>query len=111
MSPEKNPLEIYKILPRTNCGQCFLPSCLAFSAAVISGDKKLEDCPFIKEVDTQKVTPTVVTTEPYEIMRGEDLKLLQDKIIELDISFLAGRVGGKMVGEKLRIPRTPQRTR
>jgi hypothetical protein len=103
MSPEKNPLEIYNILPKTNCGQCFLPSCLAFSAAVISGDKKLADCPFIKEVETIKVTPTVVVTEPYEIMRGEDLKRLQDEIAELDISSLAGRVGGKMVGEKLAI--------
>ena len=102
MSPEKNPLEIYKILPQTNCGQCFLPSCLAFSAAVISGDKKLADCPFIKEFETQ-VTPTIVTTEPYEIMRGEDLKLLQEKVSQMDIGSRTDRVGGKMDGGKLAI--------
>jgi len=66
MPPGKNPLEIYKILPQTNCGQCFLPSCLAFSAAVVNGGKELADCPFIKETDTQRVTPTVVTTEHKE---------------------------------------------
>lgn len=101
MSPEKNPLEVYKILPQTNCGQCFLPSCLAFSAAVINGSKKLADCPFIKEVDLQNVTPTVVTTEPYEIMRDEDIKRLQEKIKELDLSSLADSLGGKMVGDRL----------
>jgi len=103
MSPEKNPLEIYKILPKTNCGQCFLPSCLAFSAAVVSGDRKLHDCPFIKEVDTQSVKPTVVTTEPYEIMRNEEIKLLQEQVADLDLSALAVLLGGKMTGDRLTI--------
>lgn len=101
MSPEKNPLEIYKILPQTNCGQCFLPSCLAFSAAVINGSKKLADCPFIEDVDA--VTPTVVTTEPYEIMRGEKIQKLKKQIAGLDLTVLAERLGGKMTGDKLAI--------
>ena len=103
MSPEKNPLEIYKILPQTNCGQCFLPSCLAFSAAVISGTKKMEDCPFITEIDTQSITPTVVTTEPYEIMRSENIAKLQDKISTFDLSSLADKLGGNIVGDRLAI--------
>lgn len=102
MPPEKNPLKIYKILPKTNCGQCFLSSCLAFSAAVVNGSKKLADCPFIKEVASQ-VTPTVVTTEPYEIMRNEKLQQLQDKIAALDIGSIADRLGGKIIEKKLAI--------
>lgn len=101
MSPAKNPLEIYKILPQTNCGQCFLPSCLAFSAAVISGEKKLADCPFIKEVATLNVTPNVVTTEPYEIMRNEKIILLQKRVADMDLPSLAAPLGGKMTGDKL----------
>lgn len=103
MSPEKNPLEIYKILPQTNCGQCFLPSCLAFSAAVISGTKKLKDCPFIKEVDAQKVTPTVVTTEPYEIMRGENIQKMREQIAALNLNSFADKLGGKIVDKRLAI--------
>ena len=45
MPPEKNPLQIYKLLPQTNCGECFLPSCLAFAAAVTSGAKNLARLP------------------------------------------------------------------
>ena len=103
MPPGKNPLEIYKILPQTNCGQCFLPSCLAFSAAVVNGGKKLADCPFIKGADTQRVTPTVVTKEPYEIMRGEKLKQLQKKVADMDIGLVARKLGGTMIGGKLNI--------
>lgn len=102
MSPEKNPLEIYKILPQTNCGQCFLPSCLAFSAAVVNGSKKLADCPFIKE--TEEVQPKVVKTEPYEIMRGEKIAKLQEKVKGLDLPALADGLGGKMIGDRLAIP-------
>jgi hypothetical protein len=101
MSPEKNPLEIYKILPGTNCGQCFLPSCLAFSAAVVRGDRKLADCPFVKADESQTVKPTVVTTEPYEIMRNEEIKLLQEQVAGLDLPSLADRLGGKMAGDRL----------
>lgn len=79
-----------------------MPSCLAFSAAVISGAKKLADCPFISEVEMQ-VAPTVVTTEPYERMRAEDLKLLQSRVSAMDLTSLAGKVGGKMVGDRLAI--------
>ncbi len=43
--PARNPLSLYKLLPQTNCGQCLLPSCLAFAAAVAAGGKKLADCP------------------------------------------------------------------
>lgn len=101
MAPEKNPLEIYKILPQTNCGQCYLPSCLAFSAAVTSGAKKLADCPFVKDVETHGVESKVVTTEPYEIMRREEIALLQEQVRKLDLSAIAQKLGGSYVANKL----------
>lgn len=103
MSPEKNPLGLYKILPKTNCGQCFLPSCLAFSAAVISGDRKLADCPFIDVDALQDNAPAAVQTEPYDIMRGEDLKLLQMRLAGLDLGPLAEKIGGRMTGGRLAV--------
>jgi len=38
-------LEVYKLLPQTNCGECGLPTCLSFAVAVSQADKGLEDCP------------------------------------------------------------------
>ena len=38
-------LDVYKILPQTNCGKCLFPSCLALAAAIVAGRKKMQDCP------------------------------------------------------------------
>jgi len=51
-----NPFEIYKKLPQTNCGECSLPNCLAFAAAVIKGNKQLNLCPYIKADDLVELT-------------------------------------------------------
>ena len=38
-------LDILRHLPRTNCRDCGLASCMAFAAELAQGDKRLEDCP------------------------------------------------------------------
>ncbi|MFH1150830.1 MAG: (Fe-S)-binding protein [Actinomycetota bacterium] len=38
-------LDVLKLLPRTNCGQCGVPACMAFADAVIREKKLLADCP------------------------------------------------------------------
>jgi len=45
--PKKNlqPLQIYRMLPRTNCKLCGCLTCYAFAFDLISRDKRLEDCP------------------------------------------------------------------
>ena len=42
-----NPLELYKLLNKTNCKECRVPSCMAFAVAVVQGQKKLADCPHL----------------------------------------------------------------
>ncbi|MDD4859059.1 MAG: (Fe-S)-binding protein [Dehalococcoidales bacterium] len=38
-------MEIFKLLPRTNCRQCGYATCMAFAAALSQGAAKLEQCP------------------------------------------------------------------
>ena len=38
-------LEVFKLLPRTNCGECGVPSCMAYAAMLSEGNKSLDDCP------------------------------------------------------------------
>ena len=38
------PLEIFKRLPRTNCGLCGEPSCMAFAARLWSGEVRVTRC-------------------------------------------------------------------
>ena len=38
-------LQIYKLLPQTNCGDCGPPTCLAFAMQLAQGKGSLDDCP------------------------------------------------------------------
>lgn len=42
-------LEIYKQLPKKNCGECGVPTCLAFAMALASGKAALDACPYVAE--------------------------------------------------------------
>ena len=36
-----------KVLPKTNCGECGFPTCLAFASMVVSEKHPLDNCPYI----------------------------------------------------------------
>ena len=38
-------IQIFKLLPKTNCGECGSPTCLAFAMALAAGKAELEKCP------------------------------------------------------------------
>ena len=40
-------LDILRCLPRTNCGECGMPSCMAFATALAEGDRAVEECPYL----------------------------------------------------------------
>ncbi|MFO7957103.1 MAG: acetyl-CoA decarbonylase/synthase complex subunit gamma [Candidatus Brocadiia bacterium] len=42
-------LDIYKLLPQTNCGDCGVPTCLAFAMKVASKQASLEECPHVSD--------------------------------------------------------------
>jgi len=42
-------LDIYKHLPKTNCKECGLATCLAFAMKVASGQAALEECPQLSD--------------------------------------------------------------
>jgi len=43
--PRIGPVALYKLLPRTNCKKCGLPTCFAFAFSLSQGKIGLEDCP------------------------------------------------------------------
>jgi len=42
-------IEIFKLLPKTNCGECGVPTCLAFAMKLATGKAELSACPYISE--------------------------------------------------------------
>ena len=58
-------LEIYKLLPRTNCKKCGYPTCLAFAMALASKKVELAACPDVsaetKAILSQEARPPIAT--------------------------------------------------
>ncbi len=42
-------IEIFKSLPKTNCGECGVPTCLAFAMNLATGKAELSACPYISD--------------------------------------------------------------
>lgn len=42
-------LDIFKLLPKTNCGDCGVPTCLAFAMKVASKQSALDECPHVSD--------------------------------------------------------------
>jgi acetyl-CoA decarbonylase/synthase complex subunit gamma len=42
-------IEIFKKLPKTNCGECGVPTCLAFAMKLAAGQAELTSCPYVSE--------------------------------------------------------------
>jgi acetyl-CoA decarbonylase/synthase complex subunit gamma len=49
-------IEIFKLLPKTNCGQCGVPTCLAFAMALAAGKAELAKCPHVSEEAKAKLS-------------------------------------------------------
>jgi len=48
-------IEIFKLLPKTNCGDCGVPTCLAFAMQLASGKVELSTCPHVSEESKEKL--------------------------------------------------------
>ncbi len=42
-------IQIFKSLPKTNCGECGVPTCLAFAMALAGGKAELSKCPYVSD--------------------------------------------------------------
>jgi acetyl-CoA decarbonylase/synthase complex subunit gamma len=42
-------IQIFKMLPKTNCGECGVPTCLAFAMNLAAGKAELASCPYVSE--------------------------------------------------------------
>jgi acetyl-CoA decarbonylase/synthase complex subunit gamma len=49
-------IEIFKLLPKTNCGDCGVPTCLAFAMNLAAGKAELSACPHVSEEAKEKLS-------------------------------------------------------
>lgn len=75
-------IEIYKWLPKTNCGECGVPTCLAFAMGLAAGKSELSACPYVSEEAKVKL---------------EEASAPPIRVVTIGIGDAALKVGGETV--------------
>lgn len=90
-------MEVLKNLPRTNCGDCGQPTCLAFATQVIKEGKDLDKCPHLTGAGADMRNAVRAQQEAGVGRRRESLaislEVLQDKVAPLSFAALAEGLG------------------
>jgi acetyl-CoA decarbonylase/synthase complex subunit gamma len=48
-------IEIFKLLPKTNCQECGVPTCMAFAVKLAAGQAELDACPYVSKESREKL--------------------------------------------------------
>lgn len=78
-------LEIYKQLPKKNCGECGPPTCLAFAMNLASGKAALDACPYVSDaareaLESASAPPIALVkagTGDYVVEMGDETELFR----------------------------------
>ncbi|MBM4284503.1 MAG: DUF3786 domain-containing protein [Deltaproteobacteria bacterium] len=95
-------LELFKVLPRTNCGECGVSTCLAFATQVIKEGEDLAKCPYLSG-EALRLAEQVKGQQEQGVGRRREslaiaLEALQEKVAPLDFAALAPGLGA-LAGE------------
>ncbi len=103
MSQLDNPLEVYKLLPKSNCKLCGVATCLAFAAAVIKGEKRLQECLHLESKIIEELDKRIIRQPTPEEQLKKILEPLQREFATVDFASSVKRLGATLSGDKLTI--------
>ena len=64
-------IQIFKLLPKTNCKECGVPTCLAFAMNLASGKAELDACPYVSdEAKAQLAEASAPPIRPVAVGKG-----------------------------------------
>ena len=102
-------LDIFKLLPKTNCGDCKLPTCLAFAMKLAGGQAKLEECPHVSDeakaaladAAAPPIAEVLVGQGAREFKTGAELVLVRHEKRFVNPTGMAVMVSDSMSDEEL----------
>jgi acetyl-CoA decarbonylase/synthase complex subunit gamma len=102
-------LEIFKLLPKTNCKKCGMPTCLAFAMQLAQKRVKLDDCPDVSE--EAKKTLAAAAAPPmrkiafgspdHQVQIGQETVMFRHEEKFYSPTVLAATVSDKLTGQDL----------
>lgn len=97
-------LDILKVLDRSNCRECGLPTCLAFAAQVARGTRRLHECPRVDPEVAASLGGSIEVDRSGEEAQLRRLAALKAAIAGVDFEDAAARLGGVAQGDRIEIP-------
>lgn len=65
-------IQIFKLMPKKNCAECGVPTCLAFAMNLAAGKAELDQCPYVSdEAREQLASASVPPIRTVEFGKGE----------------------------------------
>ncbi|MBW2493108.1 MAG: acetyl-CoA decarbonylase/synthase complex subunit gamma [Deltaproteobacteria bacterium] len=68
-------IQIYKMLPQTNCKECGFPTCLAFSMKLAAKQVELSDCPHVTEESKKQLAESSAPPIRLITLKGKDAEV------------------------------------
>ncbi len=103
MAKLNGPVDILKLLDKSNCKECNKPTCLAFAAAVYKGEKQLDECPRLEKGVIEQYGRKAAVRMPVEQQADQAVEQLKGEIATIDLASSAQRLGLHFSGGKLTI--------
>ena len=103
MSQLNNTMEIFKLLDKSNCGECNKPTCLAFAASVFNGQQQLDECPRLEEDIIVRYGGRTADRITLEQEQEQAIEVLKGKIAAVDFSLSVERLGASFSNGKLTV--------
>jgi len=95
----KTAVEIYGLLPKTNCGKCGTASCFGFAARLATHQASVDDCPSMTDSARETLREAGANrSEPPGTVYEQVLQSLQPKVHALDFGKVAVLFGVTLIG-------------
>jgi len=104
-------IQIFKLLPKTNCKECGVPTCLAFAMNLASGKAELDACPYVSdeareqlsEASAPPIRPVVVGAGVRKATTGGETVQYRHEKTFYNPSLLAGVVSSDISAADLEV--------
>ena len=83
---ELSPIDIYKLLPKTNCKECGQENCMAFATKIVNREVTIDQCPPLFKKENEKA-----------FLKLKDLLKPPVKEVVVGVGDKAKKIGGKLV--------------
>lgn len=87
-----NPLELYKKLPKKNCGQCRQKTCMPFALSIIKGETELSECPYLTQEDIETLKSSITKSD----WREELILSLKEEVKNINFKDIAEGIGAEL---------------